>query len=314
MTAGPFKPRPVAAPGIGREPAGVGARVTKRELLGSGAAAAGLALAAGDAAGATKPVRYGAIVALGDSLTDNGNAGRYSDGPVWVERMAGRLGLPLAPARLGGTNHAVGGSRALGGPADLRAQLAAYLAPRGRKADSAALHVVWAGANDLLLAFLAPDRERAARDAATAVGEVAGGLAAAGATHLLVPNLPDIGRTPLVRLQGPAAAAEALLLTRAFNAALGRALDAAERRERRVRLTRLDVFALAGRVEADPAALGFRDVLNPCQGSGAAGGCEGFLFWDQIHPTAYAHARLAEAALRQLGVEVAPGDLDRRGG
>lgn len=293
--------------------------MTKRGLLGSGAAAAaGLALAAGgtgDAVGAAGPVRYGAIVAMGDSLSDNGNAGRYSDGPVWVERMAGRLGLPLAPARLGGTNHAVGGSRALGGPADLRAQLAAYLAPRGRKADPAALHVVWAGANDLLLAFLAPDRERAARDAAAAVGEIAGGLAAAGATHLLVPNLPDIGLTPLVRLQGPAAAAEASLLTRAFNAALGRALDAAERRGgRRVRLTRLDVFALAGRVAADPAALGFRDVSSPCQGAGGTGGCEGFLFWDQLHPTAYAHARLAEVALRQLGVEVAPGELDRRGG
>ena len=42
---------------------------------------------------------------------------------------------------------------------------------------------------------------------------------------------------------------------------------------------------------ADPAAFGFRDTTHPCAGTGS---CEGYLFWDQIHP-AFAHARLAVA-------------------
>jgi outer membrane lipase/esterase len=47
---------------------------------------------------------------------------------------------------------------------------------------------------------------------------------------------------------------------------------------------------------ADPAAAGFRDVTRPCLG----GSCEGALFWDPIHPTTLAHARLAAAALPVL--------------
>ena len=63
---------------------------------------------------------FSALVVLGDSLSDNGNAGRFSNGPVWVEHLAEALGLELRPSRLGGTNHAVGGARATGGPHDLR--------------------------------------------------------------------------------------------------------------------------------------------------------------------------------------------------
>ena len=109
------------------------------------------------------------------------------------------------------------------------------------------------------------------------------------------------GRTPALRAGGPALAAEGRRLTHAFNAALTPALDRVEARHgRTLRLTRLDVFALAERVFADPAAAGFRDVATPCQVRG--GSCEGVLFWDQIHPTSYAHARLAAAALEALGV------------
>ena len=55
---------------------------------------------------------FSGLVVLGDSLSDNGNAGRFSNGPVWVEHLAEWLGLELRPSRLGGTNHAVGGARA----------------------------------------------------------------------------------------------------------------------------------------------------------------------------------------------------------
>jgi outer membrane lipase/esterase len=46
-------------------------------------------------------------------------------------------------------------------------------------------------------------------------------------------------------------------------------------------------------VLADPRAAGFRDVIDPCQSQPS---CEGALFWDWIHPSTYAHARLAVAA------------------
>jgi outer membrane lipase/esterase len=251
-----------------------------------------------------EPPSFSSLVVLGDSLSDSGNAGRFSDGPVWVEHVAERLGLPLRPSRAGGTNYAVGGARVRGGPDDLRGQANVYLGKARRGGggpDPDALHVVWGGANDVLGAGYAPDRDRVAAEAATAVGTIAGDLADAGAARVMVLNLPDVGRTPALRAGGPALAAEGRRLTRAFNAALTPALDRVEAKHgRTLYLTRLDVFSLAERVFADPGAAGFRDVATPCQARG--GSCEGVLFWDQIHPTSYAHARLAAAALEALGV------------
>jgi phospholipase/lecithinase/hemolysin len=48
------------------------------------------------------------LVVFGDSLSDTGNAGRFSNGPVWVEQLAEKLKLPLLPSGRGGQNYAVG--------------------------------------------------------------------------------------------------------------------------------------------------------------------------------------------------------------
>jgi phospholipase/lecithinase/hemolysin len=94
------------------------------------------------------------IVVLGDSLSDNGNAGRFSNGPVWVEYLAERLGL--RPSRMGGANFAAGGAvlDPRSGDTSLRAQATAYLRaprPRGR-----ILYIVYGGGNDLLAAVGQP--------------------------------------------------------------------------------------------------------------------------------------------------------------
>src|SRR6516165_7101387 len=69
------------------------------------------------------------IVVFGDSLSDVGNTfaakgitpapyfqGHYSNGPIWVEQLAARLGLPAPlPALLGGTDFAFGGAETVMG-------------------------------------------------------------------------------------------------------------------------------------------------------------------------------------------------------
>jgi outer membrane lipase/esterase len=251
------------------------------------------------AAAAASPVT--ALVVLGDSLSDSGNAGRFSNGPVWVEHLAQNLGLELRPAVAGGSNFAVGGARIEGGMADLGRQLRAFLAQRSEGPDPEALHVVYGGGNDVLalLGSAGPDGEARAHEAALALARLVDAMATAGAVRLLVPNLPDVGLAPAVHFQGPAARAEARRLTLAFNAALEPALAALERRHG-IEIVRLDVFALAERLIADPAAAGFHDVVTPCRG----GPCEGFLFWDLVHPTSAAHARLGAAALAALRDEL----------
>ena len=145
---------------------------------------------------------------FGDSLSDSGNAGRFSNGPVWVEIIAQRIGVELKPSRAGGSNYAVGGARTQGGASDVRGQLASYLSTRKGGADVGALHIVSGGANDLLAAGCQPS-DAVSRNAATSLAANVDNLVAAGAGRILVPNLPDIGYAPVVRALGSSCVATA---------------------------------------------------------------------------------------------------------
>jgi outer membrane lipase/esterase len=135
-----------------------------------------------------------------------------------------------------------------------------------------------------------------ADDAVASLRSIVADLANQGATDILVPNLPAIGMTPAVRAQGAQAVEAANGLAARFNAALDGALSGFAGTAG-LRLHRLDVWGMAERVRADPGAAGFVDVTTPC---GQRRNCEGYLFWDDVHPTTGAHRRLAEAAAQVL--------------
>ena len=236
------------------------------------------------------------VVVFGDSLSDTGNAGRFSNGPVWVEYIAKSLGRDLAPSSRGGRNYAIGGARTHGGPTSLRAQLDEFLGglPQG-KADPKALYVVYGGGNDLLAADQLANAVGLVNAAAAALGDIVEQLCRAGAVHILVPNLPDLGRTPAVRVHGPGIAATARRFSELFDTALEQRLSALES-QYPVHLYRLDVFARLEQVLSNPAAAGFRNLTEPCAGAG----CATALFWDHLHPTTIAHQRLAEAAMAAI--------------
>jgi phospholipase/lecithinase/hemolysin len=220
------------------------------------------------------------LVVFGDSLSDTGNAGRFTDGEVWVERVARDLGLGLAPARMSGFNYAVGGARIHGGAFSLREQAQLFIATRDSgRPDPATLYIVFGGSNDL----------RA--------------LVAAGARQFLVPNLPDIGRTPEARNYGASWVHEARALTQRFNSGLERVLQEIEQGDG-VRVHRLDVFGLLEAAAADPRRFALRDLSNPCPAEVRMSGCGGYLFWDSMHPTSIGHAQLGEAALTLLKREI----------
>jgi phospholipase/lecithinase/hemolysin len=118
------------------------------------------------------------LIVFGDSLCDGGNAhalrgdaafpcpphwrGRRCDGPVWVEQLAERLGLPpLVHSLAGGTNHAYGGARSGAGLSpkgmpNLIEQVAGFL--EEAPPDPEALVVLRAGANNYLDAPPLPRR------------------------------------------------------------------------------------------------------------------------------------------------------------
>ena len=236
------------------------------------------------------------IVVFGDSLSDTGNAGRFSNGPVWVEGVANALGLSVRPSEAGGTNYAIGGARLdpASGPTSLPAQMQRHL--EGSGLSRKRLYIVYGGGNDLIAAALGHAGDQLVDRAVEALRGMLFRLAEQGATDVLVPNLPDVGMTPAARSAGQTEINRAARLTRRFNQALEAVLRDLETTTS-VRLYRLDVAAMAERARIDPAAFGFVNVTRPCIGLPS---CEGYVFWDELHPTTAAHARLAEAALSVL--------------
>ena len=229
------------------------------------------------------------IVIFGDSLSDTGNAGRFSNGPVWVEGVANGLGLSVRPSELDGTNYAIGGARLdpASGPTSLPAQMQRHL--EGNRLSRERLYIVFGGGNDLIAAAMGTAGEQLVDRAVEALRAMLFSLAERGATAVLVPNLPDVGMTPAARSAGQTEIDRAARLARRFNEALEAVLRDLESRTSML-LYRLDVAAMAERARIDPAAFGFLNVSTPCIGLPS---CEGYLFWDGLHPTTAAHARLA---------------------
>ena len=247
----------------------------------------------GFGSGPAGAAQFDRIVVFGDSLSDSGNAGRFSNGPVWVEQR--QLGLDVRPSDRGGSNFAIGGARLNpgSGPTSLGAQVDRYLA--SPPAAIGILHIVFGGGKDLLAAVLDPRAELMVDIAAASLGDIITRLVDAGATEFIVPNLPDVGMTPAIMSRGKAAQEHAQRLTERFNAEIDRMLTEVESHRRPIR--RLDVHAMAERARSDPASYGFAEVMTP---SAALASCDGYLFWDHVHPTERGHARLADAAWNLL--------------
>lgn len=236
---------------------------------------------------------------------------RYSNGPVWAEYFAPRLGQSADPALRGGTNYAFGGARMgpLGNilPPSVRDQVASYLVTHGERASRSALYVIEGGGNDARRAadiWIASGDPTSivsdyVRDALTSIAA----LESAGARNILFWNVPDMGKTPEFLFQGPDASAKATWISAAMNQALSDALKVFAPNVRRDLLT-FDVFGFMNRVFTDPAAFGLTDVTSACAYSIACiADPSRALFWDGLHPTTAGHALLASAALASVNPE-----------
>jgi phospholipase/lecithinase/hemolysin len=295
---------------------------------------------------------FTAIIVIGDSLADSGNAfratsalpgqaipvsppyfrGRFSNGLMWVEHLANALGLQITPSLDGGTNFAFGGAttgqdlnrifqRDLGVTIpSLRAQVAAYrltLADptlsdptRVKRSPVDALYIVWGGANDLRdvvhegTAGATP--ASIASEAVDNISAVIRELQSAGAIYFLVPNLPDLGRTPQQVARGPEAVQLAAALSTAFNNALENTLQQLES-TLPVYIARLDIARHFQAVTTSPQNFGVTNVTDAClSGDPFAPGTvcaapDSYIFWDAIgHPTAVAQALIADFAFAVL--------------
>ena len=295
------------------------------------ALAAALALAVLPAAAHDQP--FSGTVFFGDSLTDAGYfrpllppnvqavTGQFTTNPglVWSQWLAEHYGTQARPNGNGqtGDNHAAGGARngvdvtgALGFTPSLATQAAGYLAANGGRADPDALYTVWGGANDLFAVVADPGNAQAIIGGAVGaqVG-IIGGLQAAGARYVLVPNIPDLGLTPSFRAQGPAAAAQGTALATGYNQALFSTLAS-----NGLAVIPVDTFAFLREVAADPAQFGIANVTGTAcmpQITAQSLTCnptslvspdapQTYLFADGVHPASGAHAALADLAIAAI--------------
>ncbi|MGZ8939777.1 MAG: SGNH/GDSL hydrolase family protein [Limisphaerales bacterium] len=255
------------------------------------------------------------IFAVGDSLTDTGNFharsggippppyfdGRFSNGPLWIEYLAENLGMELLPsdnfAVGGATTGALNSNNGVAGQnySGVQQQIADLLAAHPSGLDPDALYIVWAGANDFFV-VLETGGDPAAL-IADGVGNTAVALQtlwAAGARHIIVPNIPDLGLTPYAQSSG--AAPVITFLCGLYNQALEGALAALNTAG--IATIRLDAFSALNRMVNSPDDFGFTNVGGAYIFTG--GQMDEFLFWDAVHPTTAGHAVLGSDAVSAL--------------
>jgi phospholipase/lecithinase/hemolysin len=281
------------------------------------------------------PSGFSGVYAFGDSLSDAGNAslatfgtlptgdiysgGRFTNGNVWVQDLAQNLGQGAPkPSLAGGTDYAYGGAETgatsvhAENPTDLPGQLGQFVASVPN-ASPTALYTVWAGSNDVLdiaNSTQTPDQQQASiRQAVNNEVGFINGLVAHGAKDLLVMSVPDLGKTPYEAAR-PASEATSSALAQTYNADLGAALQQIMA-SGAASIEYVDTGALLDTALASPATYGFSNVSQPVwtgnltdshSGTLAATGAaqNGYLFFDNLHPTAAGHSLLAAAVTQSL--------------
>ncbi len=275
------------------------------------------------AAGAVSAQTYDRVVVFGDSLSDNGNLfratngtqppsppyfqGRFSNGPTFIEVLFPNQ-RPFG-STTGNVNNAFGGARSdiQQNPPSLPIQLQAYTAAGGRFGPRDLVSVL-GGANDILqtipVAAGNPNTAQTvvggvATQAAVNIGNLTRNIAAAGAGTILVGNLPNIGATP--QLAGPAAPLGSFA-TDTFNGALRQQLFAAAGGTG-ANIILADYNRASEFVRLNPAPFGFTNTTQTCLNATTGAVCanpDTFFFFDGVHPTAAAHRLLANVAADYL--------------
>lgn len=266
---------------------------------------------------------FSKLIVFGDSLSDTGNIhnetlivpappyseGRFSNGDTWTQLLAAHFGVEAKPSYFfGGTNYAQGGAGTdIGltipefagiplGP-NVREQLNFY----DGQPDGTELFAVWGGANDVLQILLGecmipPDQ--IAENIFITIGE----LYDRGGRNFIVPNLPDMGKTP--RFRNSPRQQQATDLAAAVRNQLSPLLDTLDQLDG-IKIYRLDTNILFNNAIANPpppitnvtdsawtgSFLGYLGdgtlVPNPDE----------YLFWDGIHPTRISHGIIADNAI-----------------
>ncbi|KAI0703659.1 hypothetical protein C8T65DRAFT_578674 [Cerioporus squamosus] len=299
---------------------------TPQVVLSIVVACAAVALAA-PAAVSGRPKAHSAIIAFGDSFSDNGSGawaltnhtwpadphyagGRFSNGPVWLEYVAGNLSTPLVDYAVGGATSSNALVQGYTGPGStipvpsVDEQVADFLeSTPSNVLLTNPLFVLEGGAND---AFF--DLNVTAAQSFNALMKSKAALASAyPRAEILLLSYPDLSQIPYDFYVDVETKRE----LRTFSYELAGLCRHAQLRDKD--LKHVDLIPLFADFDyyGTPTAYGFAPL-------GAYGSCltgaygetanvtvcddaDEMVFWDEYHPTTHAHSWIAHIVLETLG-------------
>ncbi|SHH97358.1 RICIN domain-containing protein [Ferrimonas marina] len=240
------------------------------------------------------PSQYSAIGAMGDSYSDRS----LSNGEVYAVQLAQQRDLPVDNVAI--TRWTTGDL--LDGRDGEQDQLTQLLGDPPQ-ADSEALYLVWIGYNDV---YNNLNLDQAVANVRTLLLA----LQDAGARYVVLPNLLDVALWP------KATSGERASLRRRtieFNAKLEWMLLQWQRTQSLTVLP-LEIFDWVEQIVANPGDYGISSMTQECRdfrsnsGSSRAplADCDGFFFWDTVHPTAEVHEMVTERLDALLTLESQP--------
>lgn len=274
------------------------------------------------------------IIIFGDSLSDIGNVGTFTNNPpgmknrIWIQDLIASEPENVDPhqvinskkynrsLRQGGLSpnslnidYAYGGAlannkRTLSVPGLLDQVLEYQKDLAGVPPNKNTLYFIWAGGNDLLTLLVnnpsQNDLNAAAQSAVQGIEKALQQLTKqqqVSPKQIVILNVPNLGSTPLVNILPifvPRYASASSLLNSSLQTMLIHLYPDSANRP-----TVIDInshLATLIKTQGQPGTPGanFTNVKGMCNVIGPAPSCTGFLFWDYVHPTTQAHVDLAK--------------------
>jgi phospholipase/lecithinase/hemolysin len=271
------------------------------------------------------------MIVFGDSLSDNGNLyeymkrqlplsppyyqGRFTNGPVWVELLMKYYYPTTSDAHL--FDYAFGGAGVLDDDDDdgvftLRREMDSYFLAHDNVADAKSMYVIWIGSNNYIA--VPDDVEKSLSDVSIGIQHALQRLVDKGAKHIMVVNVPDLGSIPAARDFD--AVEELTYLSTQHNLRLEKQVLGFQTSYPDVQWLFLDVNTVMKDMILHPEKYGFTNVTDTCyeevthhysskantilelassvKTKNTPNACDGYLFFDPVHPSAPVHQLMAE--------------------